>query len=342
MRLAILSSFVLTVLAVTLLSPASADEPALLEISTPVNHSPTAQAAERQFVVRCTFNERQTTGETQTVAAPTITVREGQPATCSTLSQTPFVTGVRQVEDGEAEPVVTIVNEGSTVEVVVTPLSETQVQIDASYQHCSICNVEEVTSPATSDNASPATTQAPQVCTQRSRIVRSVTLGDTIEVKCPTQCCKQAGKAKTCCEEPAKCQDDACCKSEACCQSSVGTTVKLTVEAVDQHEAAITPITASEEKPAPVYPVTYQVGDLLEQYAQEKSNEELQEADFVAVIDSVLTDALVKWNDETEIHTDAKRRALVISQTQAGHERISQVLSEKRDHVADVRKLILR
>lgn len=345
MRLAILSSFVLTVLAVTPLSPTSADEPALLEISTPVNHSPTAQAAERQFVVRCTFNERQTTGETQTVAAPSITVREGQPATCSTLSQTPFVTGVRQLKDGEAEPVVTIVSEGSTVEVVVTPLGETQVQIDASYQHCSVCNVEEVTSPATSDNATPATTQAPQVCTQRSRIVRSVTLGDTIEVKCPTQCCKQAGKAKTCCEQPAKCQDDDCCKSDACCQSSAGTIVKLTVEAVDQHEAAITPITASEDEEQAsdeVYVVVYQVGDLLEEYAKAKPSEDLVDADFVPVIDTVLSDALVNWDDETTIRAYPRNQGLVIAQTRKGHERISQVLSEKRDHVADVRKLILR
>jgi len=370
MRLAILSSIVFTVLATT----TTAVEPETLPVSTPVNHSPTVQAGERQFVVRCTFNELQATGETNTLAAPAITVREGQPATCSTLSQRPFVTGVRQPTDGDVEPVVTIVNEGSTVEVVVTPLSDTQVQIDASYQQCSICNVDEVTSPATSDNSTPPTTQAPQVCTQSSRVIRSVTLGDTIEVTCPTACCKQACENKTCCQgnteskagtcckdcpcskdgecpkdgqccsEGACCKAGQCCKSGNCCEKSNTTVVKLTVEAVDQGEASITPIAATEEEEqdAQVYVQVYQVGDLLEDYAKAKTGEELVDADFVPVIDTVLTDALVKWGGETTIRAYPKNRGLVIAQTRQGHERISQVLSEKRDHVADVRKLILR
>lgn len=322
MRLAILSTMVVALLAVNQRSLSAAEA---VKAAEPMNHSPNADTEQRQYIVRCTFTQPQDDQQDKPLAAPAITVREGQPATCSTLSQSPFVTGVRKDTDGTVEPVVTILDEGSTVEVVVTSLGDTQVQIDASYEQSTICDVQQITNPALDEESGTRTTQAPQVCTQTCRIIRSVTLGDTVEVECPAACCK-AGK---------RCQ-------EKCCPSSTAV-VKFTVEAVEEDEAAITPIADEETDEAQrVYVVLYQVGDLLEEYAKAKADEELDDSDFIAVIDSVLTDAIVEWGDETAIRPAPENRGLVIAQTRQAHERISQVLREKRDHVADVKKLIRR
>ena len=273
-----------------------------------VNHDATQKAGVDEFVVHCRITENE-----EVLSAPLIRVKEGESASVSIAVSHPFATAVRGDSPETAEPILTTMEAGSKLQVVLTSLDEDSVQVDATVKQTVLTDVEEIEAPNLDDH----TIQSPQTCSHEIRTIRAVRIGEALVVSCGCAC-------------------------EANCG---GSEYRIRIERAYGDEPAITPITTSRAdkiEEDSLYTVVYAVADLLEPYAIAKPDSELEHADFVPIIDEVLRGALVDWSDEASIVPVPRHRGLVVSQTRQGHEKISEFLRDKRDRVADVNKLLLR
>ncbi len=252
------------------------------------------------------------------LASPTITVGEGTTASVGSHASRPFVTGLRKNPDGMAIPIITVLDEGTTIEVRVTPLANRRVQLDATFEQTTIDGEEEVESPFQTEEERE-TLQAPEVSSQSRRVVRAVELGDTVKIRCGCACGTDGQQ---------------------------GMVVLLTVDQVGSPTPGITPITkvsATEEiEEEKLTMVVYPVGDLMEPYAVHKEGAAVEAADFLPIIDMLLTEAGCDWPAEAEIHPFEANQSVVIAQTRAGHEAIAKYLARKRACVAEIEANLLR
>ncbi|MCO6048118.1 type II and III secretion system protein [Aeoliella sp. ICT_H6.2] len=298
-----------------------ADEPAILPAPAVEVLSTSAPTPEvlpspvaKQFVIKCELYAQDAKSETKLVSAPHIVVTDGQEGHIATEAERPFVTAVRPGESGEVKPVVTRIREGTTGKVTVQTLDDEHAHVDVSF---SVSNVARTDVLEGSPEGGPAT-QAPMLKTSAWRVVRTLELGETIEIR-DTKSGEEAGRL----------------------------VAKLTVDSIGADEAAITPIGATEPGAAEViaqevFTEVYVVDDLLEDYAKELPTEKLQHTDFVLVMDLILQEAVVEWTDETAMRCYPEKRALVISQTREGHREIKSALQDKRNHVAAAKALLRR
>ncbi|WP_425398779.1 hypothetical protein [Aeoliella sp.] len=313
--------FVLAVALVSmgLFSPTEAQEPAILPappaeaiVAPAPQNSPPSPVA-KQYVIKCEIFAQDAKEESKLLAAPHIVVTDGQEGHIATQAELPFVTGMRSSDSGEVKPLVTRMREGTTGTVTVQSLEDEKVHVDASF---SVSHVARTDTLQGSTKGTPAT-QAPLLKTDAWRVVRTLELGESIEIRDTIQG-----------ETPGQ------------------LIAKLSVDRIGADEAAITPIGAAEppatESAKPVHTVVYAVGDLLEENARNLPSEKLQHTDFVLVMDMILSEAAVEWNNDTSLRCHPKKRMLVISQTQEGHEEIANLLRDKRTHVADAKNLLLR
>lgn len=270
---------------------------------------PPTKASARQFVIKCELTRPADDGERKPLAAPNVVVTEGQEGTVAIESQQPFVTGVRSTDDGQSKPIVTTLNEGIVCSFTVTPLGNDRVLLDASGSVSTIDRVDEV-------KADGHTTQSPQLISDGWRVVRAVELGESVVVTNAV-----SGK-----------------------QNSDDFVARVRIDRVGADEAAITPLSSAEASPSTddesgtIYTVVYPVAHLLEPHARTK--DKLEHADFLPIIDTVLSGAAVSWPKEAAIHPYLKNGSLVISQTKTGHEEIGRFLRDQRDNVAAIQQLI--
>lgn len=298
----------------------AADEPAILpapkaEVITTPAALPETQPSPvaKQFVIKCEIYAQDAKTKSKLVAAPHIVVTDGQEGHIATECERPFITAVRPSDTGEIKPVITCIREGTTGTVKVQSLDDQKAHVDISFSVSNVAHTDVLQGP---EKGAPAT-QAPMLKTDAWRVVRTLELGQTIEIRD-----NQEG-------EPA------------------GPLIaKLTVDSIGADEAAITPIGATEpavdENAQPVYAEVYSVGDLLEDYARELPSQELQATDFVLVMDMIVNEAVVEWTDETEMRCFPEKRSIVIHQTQQGHEEIASLLRDKRTNVAAAREMLRR
>lgn len=305
-----------------LFSPTSAaDEPAILPapaaevVATPaplpeVKPSPVA----KQFVIKCELYAQDAQANAKLLDVPHIVVTDGQEGHIATEGERPFVTAVLPGDNGEVKPVITRIREGTTGTVTVQSLDDEKVHVDVSFSVSNVAHTDVLQGP---EEGAPAT-QAPMLKTDAWRVVRTLVLGQTIEIR------DNMGG-----------------------QNGGQLIAKLTVDSIGADEAAITPIGATElaapaGEDATVYTKVYSVGDLLEDYARELPTEELKPSDFVLVMAMIAKESSAEWNDTTAIRCFPEKRSVVISQTQKGHDEITSLLRDKRTHVAAAKELLLR
>ncbi len=302
-------------LAVVSVQPVRGHEPIKATVPPAVNHDATAKKDVRQFVVRCQLVTDQGADNAKIISSPRIVVHEGQSATVSMQTETPFVTGIRKDREGLLDPIITNLKAGIELTVMVTPLDGKRVQVDAMVQHATIDKVEEVTIPAGDGENNTTTLQTLESVVHARRLVRTLSLGETVELRCG----------------PSSTQADL--------------TAQLTIDEINPNEAAITPLTATDpetEDDQKLYTVVYSVADLLEPYAVEKTDAELVDSDFIPIIDTLLRAPLTTWPAEAGIQAHPAKRAIAITQSQQGHEKIAKTLRDERDDVAEVHKLLRR
>lgn len=290
--------------------PSIAPVPPPIEVAAaPVRTAASASAATlTQYVIKCQLYTPTSGAEPKLLAAPSIVVTEGHEGHLAIEGERPFVTGVKIGADGSsASPVITRIREGIQAKVTVTALDDEQVLVDAAFTVATINKVEMLQA----KNADAPVTESPILSTTGWRTVRTVRVGESIELKEPS-------------------------KSGESTETLIAT---IQVDPLGADEAAITPIGAAgkpkDNKPeSPVYTVVYSVEDLLAPYTRTVANEELQDSDFVLVMDMILSNALAEWPEGTTMRPITDKRALVISQTQHGHEEIARILRDSRDNVA--------
>lgn len=145
-----------------------------------------------QYVLECrllTTNGKLLSDE-KVIADPRLIISENRPAKIERLSQSPFVTGVTVVgksedEEGALQPVITVLDEGFSLEAEVVAIDDQHVQLDASLTLQKINGVEEV-------DLGRCKTQAPIHNKITRRILRAVRLGEKLKIEIPT-----AGKEKS-------------------------------------------------------------------------------------------------------------------------------------------------
>jgi hypothetical protein len=205
---------------------------------------------------------------------------------------------------------VTTLREGTLGTVTVISLAGDQVHVDASFAVSSIRSVDKV--PGVGEGST--STQAPVLATESWRVVRTVELGKPFEVR------DAAGEEGN-------------------------LVARIVIDRPGIEEAAITPISAADgdaTEDSEVYTVVYAVDDLLEQYAQDLSVDQLKPSDFVLLTEMLRKQAGIEWPEGCSMQPFTANRSLVVSQTRAGHQKISELMEEKRTNVADARKLLTR
>jgi len=137
------------------------------------------------FACSCTKKNNKFFGRKskQAIRTPGMIVTEGRPAKLEKTSQSPFVTGAQKVGQTKTgtnayQPIITVLNEGYTVEVTIKALDEQHVQLDARFGWEYISSVETVT-------FGEHTTQSPTNNSITQRVVRAVRLGDTLKLEIP-------------------------------------------------------------------------------------------------------------------------------------------------------------
>lgn len=142
----------------------------------------------RQFVFECSTkvqkNKLQEAIVNQKKPSQKIIAIEDKPAKVERLSQRPFVTGALECDKtaaGEAsyQPILTALDQGNSVEVTIKPLDKQHVQLDASFSFTTIDEPEAVA-------VGERNTQAVTNNTITQRVVRTVRLGETCELKMQT------------------------------------------------------------------------------------------------------------------------------------------------------------
>ncbi|WP_442485828.1 hypothetical protein [Aeoliella sp. SH292] len=298
-------------------SPLYAQEAGIAEISetprvatrTSVVPIPAVRHA-TQFVVKCELYAADGASGSKPVSAPSLVILEGQQGSISSESQTPFVTGIRPGSEDTPEPLVTTLREGTSGTVTVVSLAGDHVHVDASFAVSSIRSVDKV--PGVGEGST--STQAPVLATESWRVVRTVELGKPFEVR---DAAGDNGKL----------------------------VARMVIDRPGIDEAAITPISAAEgdaTEDSEVYTVVYAVDDLLEQYAQGLPANQVKPSDFVLLTEMLRKQAGIEWPEGCSMRPFTANRSLVVSQTRAGHQRISELMEEKRTNVADARKLLTR
>jgi hypothetical protein len=255
-----------------------------------------------QFVVKCELFGTTADGESRPVAAPSLLVLEGQEGTIAVEGERPFVTGVRKTADTE-EPLVTKLREGHRCKVTVVTMDEHRVHVDASVSISQISRIETL-----------AETQSPTVSTRSWRTAQCTEFGQPVEV-------------------------------HDWSEGSPRLVARIVINRPGIEDAAITPISAADgdaTDDSEVYTVVYAVDDLLEQYAQDLSVDQLKPSDFVLLTEMLRKQAGIEWPKGSSMQPFTANRSLVVSQTRAGHQKISELIEEKRTNVADARKLLTR
>ena len=139
----------------------------------------------RQYALDCKLsNGKSLFGKNRTtIADPRLIITESEPATLQRLSQSSFVTSVIVVGDNEDQsknafqPVITVLEEGFTLEATITPVTDNLALLDASLTLQKVGEVEVV-------EQEHFSTQAPGHQKIARRILRVVRLGEkqTVEV----------------------------------------------------------------------------------------------------------------------------------------------------------------
>lgn len=133
-----------------------------------------------RYVIEC----RQTTtaeGGTRTVLmAPAISVNEGVPATIKDVTQTPFATGIVS-PGGRDESRVTVLEEGTTIELTVFGDRRGWVTVDANIATSQVTGLE-IKEVGRNDHR-----QCPQTESRTVRIIKAVKMGEVfaVEAKVP-------------------------------------------------------------------------------------------------------------------------------------------------------------
>lgn len=275
--------------------------------------------AARSYTVRLRMVEGEGTTSEKVLTSPVVAVVEGSTASIGMHESRPFVTGIRKSNDGMAEPIITVLKEGTQIEVRVTSLSKGRVQLDATVEMATIDGQQVVESPFQTAEERQTQLQAPEVNSRSRRVVRAVQLGETVKINCACACAS-SGKQET--------------------------VMMLTVEEVGAPTPGITPITkvtATEElQEGELYQQVYPVGDLIEPYAVHKEGAAVEAADFLPVIDMLLTESGCDWPAKAQIRPFEEQHSVVISQTREGHEAIAKYLAAKRASVAEIEANLLR
>ncbi len=121
------------------------------------------------------------------VRLPRIIFTENRTAKIVSLQTTPFVTSVEILKgplDVASQPIITALDEGHTVEVKVTAVDDEYVQLDARISFLKIDSVETDTVGGSTTHGG-STTQAPIHDNITRRVVRTVKLGETLQLNIP-------------------------------------------------------------------------------------------------------------------------------------------------------------
>lgn len=315
-----------TAIVLTILTASSvlAQEPSIAPVPPPIKVAAAPfrpASADRtgtltQYIVECELHAPSGDGQAKFLHAPSIVVTDGQEGHIAVEGERSFITGIRSSADGGAvQPVISSLREGMQAMVLVTTLGEEYALVDVSF---TISTIEKVNVIKAKDQNSPAT-ESPQLSTTGWRLVRTISLGESIELTDQSTVEGATGK--------------------------VVATIK--VDRLGAEEAAITPIAVNEQtqqaqQKSTMYAVAYSVEDLLAPYAQAKPEEELQDSDYVLVMNMILSEALAKWPVGATIRPVAEQRTLIISQTRSGHQQIAKYLRDHRDNVALIEQHLRR
>jgi len=141
---------------------------------------PTTKEPEWSVQARWVNDRPKSTGKIQ---APRITLRDGQTATVSDISQRAFVTAVKNRQDGKrqvSEPVITLLSEGVRIDLTVEGVDRPLPTLDVTVEYSKIDGVEQV---SLTDDPNGSTIQAPRLVTTKVRTLKSVRLGETTTIK---------------------------------------------------------------------------------------------------------------------------------------------------------------
>lgn len=207
--------------------------------------------------------------------------------------------------------------ENTSIELTVTPLKGSRVQLDARVEKRSGEGADMNDCPFQPAAIAPADRVA-ESNLHVHRSVRAMTLGETVTIAYGCQSC----------------------------DGESSRVIELTVHEVDVPAPGITPIpTATAEKTeesGEYYTAVYSVGDMLAPYAIHKEGAAVENADFLPIIEMLLTDTGCNWTSKAEIRPYAKNVALIITQTAEGHKKVSNFLSAKRASVDVLQEQIRR
>lgn len=277
----------------------------------------TTKVEGRQYAVLCRVVEK---GE-QTVdeQALRLVVVEGAKAKLGT-SYRDAQQACPQKEKGECEGrkegLTKLPCDDTAIELVVTPLSGSRVQLDARVEKRAD-GVDAADCPFEPAGIAPADRVA-QSNIHVHQSVRAMTLGETVTIAYG-------------------------CKS---CDGESSSVIQLTVHEIEPLTPGITPLTkASSVGPAEsgeYYTKVYSVADMLEPYAIHKEGAAVEDADFLPIIDTLLTEAGCNWPGQARIRTMARTVSLEIKQTAAGHQAVANLLSAKRASVDVLQEQIRR
>lgn len=119
----------------------------------------------------------------QTLAAPRVTLHDGQSGHISDMTQTPFVTSVTKIVGDKTtahQPVITVLSEGVQVNLAVTGVDEQHAALDITIEQSKLDGCEEVN---LSDSPEGPTVQSPRLVSTKVRTIKTVRLGEVTAIK---------------------------------------------------------------------------------------------------------------------------------------------------------------
>lgn len=131
---------------------------------------------ENRYVIECRLVSAADDGKRTVLMAPTISVSEGVPANVKDVTQTPFVTGVVS-RGGRDEARITVLEEGTTIELTVLGEGNDRVTVDATIKTAQITGAE-MKAIGRGDHC-----QCPRTESRTARVIESVALGEEVEVE---------------------------------------------------------------------------------------------------------------------------------------------------------------
>jgi hypothetical protein len=130
---------------------------------------------EKLYVVECRIVKKLPDGKKDVLIGPRVTIDDGRTAVVNNVTQTPIVASVAQKRGGE-EPRITVLKEGTTIELTVHSEGDGWVTLDASIETSKIADLK------TKDAGEGRHRQCARVESRRVRVMELTAMGEEFAV----------------------------------------------------------------------------------------------------------------------------------------------------------------